>query len=170
MIFDVLRKFFTGVNQLFQLGVCNISTHNNGASERQTSGNRILRKLGEDLFHRAVKVDLHRFAFTGLTQFLWNVLTWIVFQFFDPDTFAVDFRFNVTVSGAGDAHAYRAGCAVTWQTDNANVVREVFTAKLRAKTEFLGLFQQFLFQLDIAERLTMFVPFRRQFIVIVSAC
>ncbi|WP_371682616.1 fumarate hydratase C-terminal domain-containing protein [Escherichia coli] len=31
-------------------------------------------------------------------------------------------------------------------------------------------FQQFLFQLDIAERLTMFVPFRRQFIVIVSAC
>lgn len=47
---------------------------------------------------------------------------------------------------------------MTWQTDNANVVREVFTAKLRAKTEFLGLFQQFLFQLDIAERLTMFVP------------
>ena len=38
---------------------------------------------------------------------------------------------------------------MTWQTDNANVVREVFTAKLRAKTEFLGLFQQFLFQLDI---------------------
>ncbi len=59
---------------------------------------------------------------------------------------------------------------MTWQTDNANVVREVFTAKLRAEREFLGLFQQFLFQLDIAERLTMFVPFRRQFIVIVSAC
>lgn len=150
--FDVLRQFFTGVNQLFQLGVCNIATHDNGAGERQAGGYRVLRKLGKDLFHRAVKVDFHCFAFTCLTQFLWNVLAWVVFQFFDPDTFAVDFRFNVTVSGAGDSHAYRAGCAVTWQTDNADVVREVFTAKLRAKTEFLCLFQQFLFQLDIAER------------------
>ncbi len=170
MIFDVLRQFFTGVNQLFQLGVCNIATHDNGAGERQAGGYRVLRKLGKDLFHRAVKVDFHCFAFTCLTQFFWNVLAWIVFQFFDPDTFAVNFRFDITVSRTGDAHTDRAGCAVTWQTDNADVVREVFTAKLRAKTEFLGLFQQFLFQLDIAERLTMFVPFRRQFIVIVSAC
>ncbi|STI78505.1 Uncharacterised protein [Escherichia coli] len=139
-----------GVNQLFQLGVCNISAHDNGAGERQTSGYRVLRKLGEDLFHRAVKVNFQPLRLHRLAQFLWNVLAWVVFQFFDPDTFAVDFRFNVTVSGAGDAHADRAGCAVTWQTDNANVVREVFTAKLRAKTEFLGLFQQFLFQLDIA--------------------
>ncbi len=54
--------------------------------------------------------------------------------------------------------------------DHADVVREVFTAKLRAKAEFLGLFQQFLFKQDISERLTMFVPFGRQFIVIVSAC
>lgn len=59
---------------------------------------------------------------------------------FRSDTFAVDFRFNVTVSGAGDAHTYRAGCAVTWQTDHADIVREVFTAKLRTVAEFLCFF------------------------------
>ncbi len=47
----------------------------------QTVRIRVLRKLGEDLFHRAVKVNFHRFAFTGLAQFLWNVLAWVVFQF-----------------------------------------------------------------------------------------
>lgn len=134
------------------------------------SGNWILRKLGEDFFYWAVKVDFYCFAFIGLMQFLWNVLVWIVFQFFDLDIFAVDFCFDVMVSGAGDAYAYWAGCAVMWQMDNANVVREVFIAKLRAKIEFLGFFQQFLFQLDIAECLIMFVFFCWQFIVIVSAC
>ena len=49
------------------LGVCNIATHDNGAGERQAGGYRVLRKLGKDLFHRAVKVDFHCFAFNFLT-------------------------------------------------------------------------------------------------------
>lgn len=38
------------------------------------------------------------------------------------------------------------------QADHADIMCEVFPAKLSAKAEFLCLDQQFLFQLEIAER------------------
>ena len=50
---------------------------------------------------------------------------------------------------------------MTRQTNHANIVSKVFTTKLRAEAEFLSLFQQFLFQLHIAEGLTVFVTFSR---------
>ena len=38
------------------------------------------------------------------------------------------------------------------QTDYANIVREVFPAKLRARAEVLRFLKQFLLELDVAER------------------
>ena len=54
------------------------------------------------------------------------------------------------------------------QAHDANIVGEVFAAELRAETEVLRLHQQFLFQLNIAEGLTMFVAFGRQAVVVLG--
>ncbi len=78
-----------------------------GAGERQTSGNRILRKLGEDSF-----IGRLRSTFTASPSPAWRSLVECTdldcVPVFRSRYLRVDFRFNVTVSGAGDAHAYRA--------------------------------------------------------------
>ena len=45
-------------------------------------------------------------------------------------------------------------------------MREVFAAKLRAQAQILRFGQQFLLKLHVPERLTMFVTFRWQAIVV----
>ena len=52
------------------------------------------------------------------------------------------------------------------QADHADVVGEVFTAKLRAEAEVLGFLEQLLFELNVAERLAVFVAFRWQRVVV----
>ena len=52
------------------------------------------------------------------------------------------------------------------QADHANVMREVFAAKLRAQAQILRFGQQFLLKLHVPERLTVFVTFRWQAIVV----
>ncbi len=168
MILDVLRQPFAIIQTLFQLGVRDIAAHDDGAVQGETGGDRVLRQLGQDLAHWTVQVDAYRLALARFTQRFRDVLAWVVFQFFDPDTVAVDLGLDVAVRRAGDAHAHRTGRAVTRQTDHADVVGEVFAAKLRAEAEVLRFHQQLLLQLDVAERLTMFVTFGRQAIVVLG--
>ncbi len=52
------------------------------------------------------------------------------------------------------------------QTDHPDIVGEVFPAELRAEAEVLRFLQQLLLQLHVAERLTVFVTFGRQTVVI----
>lgn len=58
---------------------------------------------------------------------------------------------------------------MTRQANYANIVGEIFPAELGAEAKFLRFFQQFLFQVEIAECLAVLVTFRRQRVVIVSA-
>ena len=55
------------------------------------------------------------------------------------------------------------------EADHADIMCEVFPAKLSAKAEFLCLDQQFLFQLQIAERLAVSITFSRQRVIVVCA-
>ncbi|SAC80215.1 Uncharacterised protein [Enterobacter cloacae] len=55
---------------------------------------------------------------------------------------------------------------MTRKTDHAHVVSEVFAAKLRAEAQVTRFFQQLLLKLHVAERLTMFVTFGRQAVVV----
>ena len=119
-----------------------------------------------DLAHRLIQVDAYHLAFAGLTQMFRDIFSRIALQLLDPDTVAVDFRLDVAVGGAGDAHADRAGGAVARQTDHPDIVGEVFPAELRAEAEVLRFLQQLLLQLHVAERLTVFVTFGRQTVVI----
>ena len=57
---------------------------------------------------------------------------------------------------------------MTRQANHADVVSEVFTTKLRAQSKILRFDQQFFFQRHIAERLTVLIPFRWQFVIVFS--
>lgn len=58
---------------------------------------------------------------------------------------------------------------MTRQANYANIVGEIFPAELGAEAKFMRFFQQFLFQVEIAECLAVLVTFRRQRVVIVGA-
>ncbi|MNV47215.1 hypothetical protein D3C71_1390750 [compost metagenome] len=146
----------------------NIAAHDDGAAQGQAGGYRVLRQLLEDLGHRAVKVNLDCLALTGLTQLLRDEFARIMLQLLQPDAVTVDLAFNVTVSGAGNPHSHRAGCAMARQTHHANVMRKVFTAKLRAQSQVLRFFQQLFFQRHVAECLTVLIAFGRQAIIVLG--
>ena len=55
------------------------------------------------------------------------------------------------------------------QADHADIVGEVFTAELRAEAEVLRFLEQFLFELNIAERLAVFVAFGWQRAIPISS-
>ncbi|MNT38011.1 hypothetical protein D3C72_1741810 [compost metagenome] len=131
MIFYVLRQFFAVIEKLFELRMGHVARHDNGAVQRQSGGNRMCRKLRQNLLHRTVQIDADNVAFTLLTQRFRNVLRRIVLQFFYPDPVTVDFGFDVAVSRAGDAHADRAGGPVARKSNHANIMGKVFTAELR---------------------------------------
>ena len=166
VIFDVLRQRLAVVDKLLQLGVGDVACHDNGAVKAQAGGDQMCRQLRQDLAHRLIQVDAYHLAFAGLTQMFRDIFSRIALQLLDPDTVAVDFRLDVAVGGAGDAHADRAGGAVARQTDHPDIVGEVFPAELRAEAEVLRFLQQLLLQLHVAERLTVFVTFGRQTVVI----
>jgi hypothetical protein len=146
--------------------VGDIARHDDGAVQRQTGGDRVGGQLRQDLAHRLIEINADHFAFTLLTQRFRDVLARVALQFFNPDTVAVDFGFDIAVSGAGDAHADRAGGAVARQANHADIVGEVFAAELRAEAEILRFQQQLLLQLNIAERLAVLVTFGRQAVVV----
>ncbi|MNI51232.1 hypothetical protein D3C73_1059440 [compost metagenome] len=89
-----------------------------------------------------------------------------MFKFLQPDTVLINFGFNIAVCRAGEGHGDRAGATVAWQANDANVVREVFTAKLCANTKLAAGIEQRRLQCGIAERLTQFVAAGWQVIVI----
>ena len=65
---------------------------------------------------------------------------------------------NLTICGAGDADADRTGSAVSRQTDDADIVTEIFATELSADTEFLCELVDFLLHGHIPERTTVLVP------------
>ena len=97
-----------------------------------------------------------------------NVTSWLVVEFFNPDTVFVNFTFDVTVSRAANTHTYRARCAVARHTHDADVVSEIFTTKLSTKTDAVSFFEDLFFEFYIAESTTEFVTSSREFVVVVS--
>jgi len=90
----------------------------------------------------------------------------IAVHLFNKQTVAGDLSLDVTVGRAGDCHADRTGCAMARQSDNPDVVGEIFPAELGTDAEFVSFLQEFLLQFDVAKCLAMLVPFGRQLIKI----
>ena len=168
VIFEVFRHFFATVEAFFDFSMSDVATYDDSTVERETSRYRIFVELFENFAHRLVEVDTNSIAFACITQSFRNVASWLVVEFFDPDTVFVDFTFDVTVSRAAYAHTYRARCAVARHTYDTDVVSEIFTTKLCAKTDAVSFFENLFFKFYITESTTEFVTCSREFVVVVS--
>ena len=145
-----------------------VATYDDSTVERETSRYRIFVEFFKYFAHRLVEVDTNCIAFASIAEVFWNVASWLVVEFFDPDTVFIDFTFDVTVSRAAYAHTYRARCAVARHTHDADVVSEIFATKLSAKTDAISFFEDLFFEFYIAESTTEFVTCSREFVVVVS--
>ena len=97
VILNILRQTFAVIQPFFQFRMRNITANNDCTVKRQTRRYRVLRQLGQDLFHRAIEVNVHRFPLSRLAQLFWYIFARIMLQFFDPDTFAVDLSFDISI-------------------------------------------------------------------------
>ena len=97
VILDVLRQLFTLVQTLFQLGMSDVATYNDGTIQLETGSHRILVQYLQDLRHRLVQVDTNGIALAGLTQLFRNQFTGVAVQLLNPDTLLVDLTLDVTV-------------------------------------------------------------------------
>ena len=86
-------------------------------------------------------------------------------QLLDPDTFLIDLTFNITVRGAAYTQTYRARSAVARQTDDTDIVSQIFTAELSAQANILSGGQYLFLQLHVAESTATLATGRRQAIV-----
>ena len=90
----------------------------------------------------------------------------IMFEFFQPDTVFVNFGLNIAIGGTGERHGNWAGAAVAWQTNNTNIMSEIFATKLSTNTKLLAGVEQCFFQFNIAECLSLLVSAGGQIIVV----
>ena len=140
-----------------------VASHDDGALQVHSCGDRVLRQLGAHGIDALREVYLNALrALARTTQSLGNKLCGVRVHHFEPNAVTVDLSLDVAVGRAADAHADGAAGTVTRQTDNADVVSHVFAAELCAEPDVVGFLQQLLLQVDVAEGTACLVARRGQ--------
>ena len=135
-----------------------VASHDDGALQAYARADRIFRQFGTHSIDALVEVDFDALrAFARLAVFLRDEFRRIGVHLFNPDTIFVNLRLDVAVGRATNAHADGAACTVARQTYDADVVCQIFTAKLCAEADFVCLLEQFFFEVDVAEGASRFV-------------
>ena len=166
VIFEILRHRLSGVEAFLDLGVSDITAHDDGAIEREASRYGVLIEESEDLGHGAIEVDLNDFTLAGIAELLGDKFTGELIEFFDPDTVAVDLRLDITVGRAADAHTYGARSAMTRHTDHTDIVGEILTAELSSESDIVGSVEELLLEFDISESVAILIALSGEIVVI----
>jgi len=86
--------------------VRDVAGNDERASKREARGNGMLRKVGADVRHGTVEVDLHDLGGIGmLTRVSRNEASGILLELLNPDTVLIDFGLGVAIRGTGDGEA-----------------------------------------------------------------
>jgi hypothetical protein len=168
MVLEVLRHTLARIEACFDLSVRDVAAHDDGAVEREASADRILGKDLADIRHRLVEVDANSITLAGIAELLRDERSRVVVHLLDPDTVFVDLTLDVTVSRAAHTKTDWAASAVAWKTDNADIVRHILATELCTKTDLVGLLEELLLELDVAESAAGLVASSRQGIVVVG--
>ena len=167
MVFEVVGHRFACVEPRFQLRVGDVASHDNRSFQIYARRNGIFRQFLAHRIDAFVEVDDNRvLALAGLRKLRRNQFGRVRVHFFEPNAVAVDFRLDVAVGRARNAHSDGTRSAVARQSDDADVVRQMFAAELCAKPDFMGFLQQFLLQVDVAEGASRLVARRGQRVVV----
>jgi hypothetical protein len=70
MVLEVLRHTLARIEASFDLSVCDVAAHDDGAVEREASADRILGKDLADIRHRLVEVDANSITLAGIAELL----------------------------------------------------------------------------------------------------
>ena len=157
MVLEVLGHGFAAVEAFLDFGMGYVAAHDDGAVEREACRDGVFGELGKDFVHGAVEVDFDNVAFALAAHRFGDEFGGVGVEFFNPQTFAVDFGLDVAVGRAADAEAHGAGSAMAREADHADVVGEIFAAELGAEAEFLAALLKLFFEFDVAESVSEFV-------------
>ena len=80
----------------------------------------------------------------------------------------VDLTLDVTVGRARNAQTYRTRCTVTRQTNDTDIMSQIFTAELCTEANPMSFFQHFFLKFYITEGTSIFVTRSGQLIIIMS--
>ena len=169
MILEVGRHLFASIQTSLQLGVRDVAGHDDRTLQVDTCRNGILRQFSTNGINALVQVDDNLvLAFASLCILGRNQFSRIGIHLLEPDTVGVDLRFDIAVGRTTHAHTDGARCAMARQTDDANVVGQILAAELCAQTNLMGLFEQFVLKVDVAESTSCLVASRGQSVVILD--
>ena len=169
VILDVLRQAFALLESFADLGVRDVAGDDERAGEREPRGDRVLRKLGPDVRHGAVEVDLHDLrGVRMLARFGGNETAGVRLELLDPDAVLVDLGLGIAVGGTGDGESDRARSAVARQADDADVEGEPLAAELRTDAELMRDLEELGLERGVAEGAAMLVAGRGQRVVVMG--
>ena len=162
MVLHVLRHALAGVQTSLQLGVRYVATHDDGAVQTEACAYGVLGQYLADVGHGLVEVDPHHVALAGIAQLGGYQFIRLVVHLLNPDALLVDLALDIAVGRAAYAQTYGAAGTVTGQTHHADIVGHVLAAELCTQANLVGLLQELLLQLHIAEGTARLVARGRQ--------
>ena len=162
VVAHVRRQLLAGVQPLLQLRVGDVPRHDHRPRQRQPRRHRVLRQFGQDLPHRPVEVDVDDVPRQLLAGHVGQVLRRVILELLQEDAVARDPCERLPVRRAGNAEADRTRGAVTQQPDDADVVREVLAAELRADSDPPRELEDLRLHVMVAERAAVLVAARRE--------
>ena len=170
MILEILRQLLALVEGSLELGVGDVAGHDDRAIEAHAGRDRILRQFGAHGVDTLVEVDDDALAtLTRVAQLLGDELRGVLVHLLQPDTVGVDLGLDVAVGGAAHTHTDGAAGTVARQTDHADVVGQVLATKLGTETDFVGLLEELLLQVDVAEGAACLVARGGQVVIVLDA-
>ena len=166
ILLEILRHTLTGIQTSLQFCVSDVTGHDDSALQVDTGRDRILRQFLAYGINALVQVYFNALtAFTRLAQLLRNQLRGVGVHLLQPDAVGIDLGLDVAVGRTAHAHADGAGSAVTRQTNDTDVVSQIFTTELSTQTNLVSLNEQLLLQIDVAESATCLVTSRGQVVI-----
>ena len=169
MILEVLRQLLTLVESGLQTGVCDVACHDDRTVQAHTGRNGILGQLSTYGIDTLVEIDGDALGtLTRLCVLLGNQLSGVGIHLLNPDTVLIDLSLDVAVSRAAHTHTDRTGSAMTGQTDHADVVSQVLATELCTESDLVGLEQELLLQVDVAESAASLITCGRQVVVVLD--
>ena len=152
MVLEICGNFLTCIQTGLELRMGDVASDDNCSLEVNAGAYRVFGKLSSYGVDSLVEVYFYALgAFTGTTIFLGNKLGRIDVHLLNPHAVCIDLTLDIAVCRATDAHSDRAACTVAWETDDPDVMGEIFSAELSSKPDFLSLLQEFLLEVDVAE-------------------
>mmetsp|Transcript_260 Transcript_260/g.593 ORF Transcript_260/g.593 Transcript_260/m.593 type:complete len:337 (+) Transcript_260:962-1972(+) len=111
--------------------MCNVTCHDEGASQAEAGADGALRQLLPDMVHGLVQVNLDDLCAQLVLRHFRQVLVWVALQLLQEQTLAGDLAHGLAISRAGYTDAHRARGSMARHANDLHIMAEVFAPKLR---------------------------------------